>query len=472
MMRWLLVALDLVLLALTGLVAWELGETIAGRFPCQLDLEWMEGATLVAGDRLRRGLPYYTLPTPDYIPFIYPPLYAWTLGMLGHVVPMGYQLGRGVSIVATLAAAGAAVFAARGAGARWGLAVGCAGLYLSCYRESGAFYDLVRTDSTTLALLSWSLALGARSDRRAVLTSAALLALAFASKQNVAMLGVPMLAGVWLRDGRRRAMAFAGVSVGLALAQVVVLEVASGGLYLVYTVVIPATHQMVVERLVPGAQKELWQALPVTTTAILLVPLWLRRSPYWAGVAGMALVMVSLMRGHGGGFINVLMPMFWVLAVLPAVAMGAARVAWAPVVAAVVVAAGLWKGRDPLHRFVPAASELRNAANLIDELRTLDEPILLPHAPWYPVLAGKAPSFALIALWDIDHPRGPLRAYVQDIERAMEEHYWATIITPDAKLGFGLRDHYQQARKLRALPTAPRSGWQFRLRWVYEPRGS
>jgi len=460
------------------------------------DLEWMEGAMLVSAQRVRDGLPIYGPPADDYIPFIYPPLHAWLLGTLGHVLPLGYELGRTVSIVCTVIAAAALVFGALRAGAGWLLSLACVGLFASAWVAGGTFYDLVRTDSLSLAIASWALVLGAERSRGATVASGLLLALAFTAKQHVALLGLPMLISIGRAHGRRRALQFAAASAGPALLFVAGMSIATAGSFLNWVVLVPGAHGQVLSRAFPGAPKEVWAALPITTTAVLLaLPLWVRR-PYWGGVALTTLIIVAFMRGHTGGFLNVLIPAFWVGSMLPAVAAGAssarpAVLPWARAAGALVVAAQLvnfqvdrerfstalergasvpeaWrKAERQLRRFVPTDSDRVAVARLVEKIAALDGRVLIPHAPWYAVLAGKQPSFALIALWDIDHERGYYRPQVEEIDAAITTGFdWA--ILPNDKLGHGLKKAFTRSRTEKITASSTRAGWTVRLREVWE----
>jgi hypothetical protein len=459
------------------------------------DLEWMEGATLVSAWRVQQGLPLYDLPASDYIPFIYPPLHAWVLAALGQVFPLGYTLGRSLSIGCTFVALSALVIGARRAGATWVLALASGALFLSCWADGGTFYDLVRTDALSLALIAWALVFGAMPSARATVASGLLLALAFTAKQHAALLGIPMLAGIARAHGRTRALQFVAASAGPALLFLAGMSAATRGGFFTWLVLVPSAHGQSLDRLVPGAQIEVWKALPVTTSAVLLAGLVFRKRVYWGGVALTTLVIVSLMRGHTGGYLNVLIPAFWVSALLPAVVGGAlaesprwgvaARLATPVVVALQLVAwqtdplklaQALRRGNSPtaawsaaqkdLARYLPTAADRAATDQLVDQIAALPGRVLIPHAPWYAVLAGKEPSFALITLWDIDHKRGCYRTHVDDIEAAMATSFdWAVV--PDDKLGHGFKDHYARdpARKLAGAST--RTGWPVKLRQVW-----
>ncbi|MFV8752122.1 hypothetical protein ACNOYE_16365 [Nannocystaceae bacterium ST9] len=159
------------------------------RFTFPLELEWMEGGSLQQALRMQRGQPVYGPPSPDFVPFLYTPLYPALLALLGTIVPLGYGLARAVSIVSVIAIALAL----------WRL---CAiedkprahrllaiGLFLSGYVFGFRWLDVGRGDSLFLALLIWGLVVLRESEgsvRKAALAGL-LIALAFWTKQTTAV---------------------------------------------------------------------------------------------------------------------------------------------------------------------------------------------------------------------------------------------------------------------------------------------
>ncbi len=489
MSRRLLLPLELAVLLVAALQVWDVGTITWARLNYGYDLEWMEGATLLSGLRAHEGLPFYTLPQVDYIPFIYPPVYAWLLGVLGYLFPIGYALGRSVSVVGTLVAAAALVYGAREAGARWALAIGCAALFLGTYEDAGTFFDLVRIDGLAIGLLAWAWVLAAGGTRRRALLGGLLLAAAFCTKHHAAIFGFPIGLALWRRFGTRHAATFAAAAVIPALTFTIALQVASGGLFLTYLLEVPSSHGMVADRLLPwvnvrfspnftfrsgGAMMECVLAGPLIWLAAIGAPRWVRApsGPYWLATAGTALVTVSLMRGHTGGYLNVLIPMLWVQSLVPALAAAAAapRRPWMVHGITALVAAQLWQGRADLARYAPTPADQAAGDALIAQLRTLPEPLLIPHAPYYAVLAGKAPSFSLICLWDINHEGGPFMGGVGRIRNAMRTHHWATIVLPDDKLGYDLKEGYVRSRDLSSRVFNTRTGWSVRLRQIWTPK--
>ncbi|MBW2257610.1 MAG: hypothetical protein JRI25_23850, partial [Deltaproteobacteria bacterium] len=300
-------ALAIPVVAAVVLVA-HLAAIWAGRFVYPFDLEWMEGGMLVHSWRLQQGLPLYAEPGREFIPFIYPAGYASVLAALGKVFGLGYGLGRAVSLAGTLAAAGAIVRVVRHHGGSTVTAFLGAAMFLGCYKASGGFYDLVRLDGLYMGLLSWAIALGLERRRGALEASALLLAAAFLVKQHCAVFGIPMMLGIWMRDGRAAALRFALFAAVPALLVTGWVQWRSEGRYLTYVLGVPAAHHLKGLRAFPGTPREAAYALPVLLplaagwVAVRTVGLSGRRWPIVLGVAAaVALGIVTATLDHVPG---------------------------------------------------------------------------------------------------------------------------------------------------------------------------
>ncbi len=236
------------------------------------DIEWMEGGMLAHAWRLRHGLGIYTLPSADWVPYIYPPLYPWLLSLLGEP---SYAAARSLSFLATLAAAAAAVFAARRERAGWGFAAAAGLLFLSAYDDGGSFFDLARNDALAIGLGAWAMALCRAGSPPAVTAGGLLLFLAFTAKHNLAAVGLPILLWLWRYRGWRRAALFAAASALPALIFLGAMQLATEGRFLVYLLQVPAGHPLVGERAWPRAEVELWSFAPWINGAALISALGL-----------------------------------------------------------------------------------------------------------------------------------------------------------------------------------------------------
>jgi hypothetical protein len=200
-----------VVLGLSLLWAAVLALVFALRVGFPLELEWMEGGSLQQAYRMQQGLAVYGPPSPEFVPFLYPPLYPTVLAVLGFVFPLGYGLGRCVSILAVLAIGVGLWRIARFEDkpiAHRALAVG---LFVSGYVFTFRWLDLARGDALFLALLLWGLLLLRESEgswRRAVLAGT-LVGLAFWTKQTTAVFVLASgLAGLLIAP--RQIWAYAG----------------------------------------------------------------------------------------------------------------------------------------------------------------------------------------------------------------------------------------------------------------------
>lgn len=516
---------DLALLAVASVLLVRLLLTFAARNPYPYDLEWMEGGMLAHAWRLQRGLPLYTEPGPAWIPYVYPPGYPAVLAALGYLTPLGPSLGRTVSLAGSgLAAVCCAALVLRSGGSR-ALAFGAAVAFLGTYEATGAFYDLVRPDGLFVGLLAAAVAAVVLPGRP--LLAGLLLAAAFAMKHNAAFFGPALLATVALRDGRAAALRYLIASAGTSLAWVVPLEWWTDGRFLDYLVRVPASHPVDGPRMLPGTPAELVSALPIA--AFLAMAALLSSSPRsvalpallagllagasWWGVgfdeaAGMAavaaavvaamgrlgdrpaadrwpavlggglaattLLVVTWMRGHHGGFLNVLMPAFWGGAV--GLGLLAARLdRRAPGLGAVVVLAQLlWQlNRSSLDRLVPTAEDEAAGRRIVNRLRGCPGPVWSPFAGWMPVQAGKEPGPHLIALWDVAHKDGPLYDGLDAVRAAVAGQHWVCILDAGSKnLAYGIPEHYR-AERLDTAPGVliPATGWRIqpKLMWVPAP---
>lgn len=194
----------------------------------------MEGGMIVHAARVVRGLPIYAQPSLDFIAYFYTPLYAYVLAALSYVTGgLSFALGRGVSIAASLATMGMLFYAAR---RERGVLAGvlAVGLYAAMFRIAGAFYDLARVDSLSLALLlAAGLAAHYQPTLRGSVLAAVLSVLAIFTKQTSAVVCVCIGVALLLRN-LRHGLAYAAIGGVLSLLVVLYFERTSDGWFSFY----------------------------------------------------------------------------------------------------------------------------------------------------------------------------------------------------------------------------------------------
>lgn len=548
--RWNALLLLPALLAVA--VIWPVLATWAGRLPYPFDLEWMEGGVMAHAWRVQHAQPLYVAPSPDFIPMIYPPGYYYVVAVLGYPFGLGLPLGRAVSIVGTLAACGALVWASQRRAGNPLLGLLGAAFFLGCYEDSGAFYDLVRPDALALGFLAWALVLGLEAAPRLQVLSGLLLFAAFVTKHNNAAYGLPIALGVWALHGQRAAWRFGLAAAVPGLAYTAFMQVNTSGHFLGYLWSVPASHPSVLARWVPGTVRETGAALmvPCLALAAWLLSLGPRVAPsvpvpahvipaalgaglavwglggmpevqgipastllertaayvlvgasavaipvalagqiqhrrfhgawvYGVGVCVMAFATAGLMRAHHGGFMNVFMPLHWILSAafvaLLADVLEELPEARGPALAAglSLVQLGFIRSGYDLDRLVPEEADVAAGWRVVEAMRGREGPVLSPFASWIPAQAGHAPSFHLIALWDVRHPAGPYREEAAAVIHAIAERHWGTILDAPESMGFGVAKHYSKATTvyLEGRTLMPRTGWRRRPAVVWTPGG-
>ena len=197
------------------------------------------------------------------------------------------------------------------------------------------------------------------------------------------------------------------------------------GTYVPIPGLVPLASALAFWALVTGGVSALWLvALPAGRAHIT----W--RTGLLLGTGLTAVVLSVAMRAHDGGFINVHMPLFWVLALGFGVVLSQWRASTPTPVVRIVVAAALTLqlGYATLHidrtALVPTAEDAAVGWQFVDKARELDGPILSPFASWLPVYAGKPPSVHAMALWDLDREGGPYVDDLRSIRNALRDDYW------------------------------------------------
>ncbi|MEO0605216.1 MAG: hypothetical protein AAF211_27550, partial [Myxococcota bacterium] len=287
-------------------------DAFAARLAYPFDLEWMEGGMLAHSWRLQRSLPLYGPPSPDFVPFVYPPGYAAVVAALGDVFGLDYPVGRMVSGLSTLAAGGAIVVLSWRQMGSWVAGVVGAACFLGLFRASGGFYDLVRPDALAMALLAWSLVLATERARGADVAAGLLLCASFLVKHNFAAFGVPMVVMIGLRSGLQSAVRFTAASAGPALFMTGLLQLRSGGGFLTYVLGVPGSHPMAWNRFWIGMAREVGIVLMPSLVGLagwLFAVAWreerrrtrvLVGTVVLAGVAGLVAVYLPDVRGVPG----------------------------------------------------------------------------------------------------------------------------------------------------------------------------
>lgn len=289
-------------------------------------LEWIEGGLLDEVRWLLDGHALYTKPTLEHVPFIYNPLYVWVCAAACKVLGTSFFAMRLVSLASTLGtfALISALVVAETRSKAAGL-VG-AGLYAATFKLTQQFMDVARVDALFVLLaIAPVWLLRARPTRAGRAAAAVLLVLCFLAKQSGVLVAAPLVAFV-LWERRWRGVPFAAGVFGGIAASAWALDAASGGWYRYFAFELPGAH-----RTVPYLWTEFWTVdlmgplgcAAIGAIFVVLGPGGMARRErlLWAAALAGLLLASYAARVHDGGWSNVLMPAYAVLAAAFAVAL-------------------------------------------------------------------------------------------------------------------------------------------------------
>ncbi len=415
-----------------GQLVWH-ARVFAGRLPFALDLEWMEGGMLTHAQRIASGQGIYVKPSLDFIPYLYTPLYPATLALLSFVFPLGYGLGRLVSLLAfssSLVVLGLLVHEEARYLPRWSrwpallVALVGAAAVVASFVFTGSFYDLVRADSLLLALQALALWLIWRGHTwKSAAWAGVVIALAFFSKQTASVVGVGLGLGL-LAVNWRRALVYGTFAAGVLAAGLTFLNLTSRGWFWTYIFELHQSHAprwaAGYKGALPEIAKHAWPvfAVLIVTTVGLALARQLRRRDIilWVvALAGVGSAFIGF--STQWAFLNAFIPgvFFPVLAasVLSArllmYALQSAR--WLVALPACVALAGLgWQNHHVTHpnlpTVVPQPKDRVAAQRLLDHLRQAPGDLFIPFHSYYGALVGKRTFVHRMGIRDVSRALG------------------------------------------------------------------
>ncbi|HEY4119468.1 MAG TPA: glycosyltransferase family 39 protein, partial [Byssovorax sp.] len=371
------------------------------------EIEWMEGGVVDAVHHILGPGRLYEAPTVEYTPFIYAPLFFWVSAALSAVLGEGLFTLRLLSFVCSLGATALVAVLVHKETRSALFSFLAAALFLATYRAGIGFLDLARVDSMfVLLLLAMVYVLRWYPSRRGQIAAAALGALAFLTKQS-AVFVVGALAFGHLAFERRRGLPFALAAPAFGALAFLALNVFYGGWAYYYLFWIPRQHPSHWEEAYLFWTDDLLRPLSIVALAALAYVALGEgkgRRVYGAALVG-ALVMGVQGRVHAGGWANVEIPLFAVLAVTGSIGLHtfaerAAQGRGRAVALAAVAAQLAMLAYDP-RKSVPTIADRAAGDQLLESLRKVDGPVFLPAHGDLLVRAGKEPIAQEMAMNDV-----------------------------------------------------------------------
>jgi hypothetical protein len=151
-------------------------------------------------------------------------------------------------------------------------------------------------------------------------------------------------------------------------------------------------------------------------------------------------------------------------------------ISWQSWVVVMLILVQFGMGRYDPKRVTPTAWMKKSGDHLLQEIASVDGPVLVMMHPYYTVLAGKEPSSQIATIWYVRH-RGEL-PMPKDFQSRIQNHYYSEIISDESFFETQpdfyqlLRTYYVPSKKLNSAESPPTiTGVVVRPKLIYLPKG-
>jgi len=462
------------------------------RYP--YELEWIEGGFVDQVGRIVAGRSVYGPPDISFTPFLYTPLYFYLAALPAKIFGAGFFPLRLVSFLASLAALGGIFWIVQREARNLLASVLAAGVFIASYRITGAWLDIARVDSLSIAfLIFFCLSIPQIPNRGRWLLAGVLASLTYLTKQTLVVALVPFFL-VHLIQYRRRAVWMAAGFLIPAVVVTVLFNLATSGWYSFYTfdLLVQQTEWLSREVMIGFWTTDLFRHYAVTiffSLAGLFLLFRRDRGEFWKWLSLLAgaLLCSFLARIKSGGYDNVLLPAVALLSML--LGIGWSRVisrmeqfpllvrSAAGIVLMVAVGYQFYHLRYNPADQIPAPSNYQAGEDFIRYVSAIPGEVYIPYHTYYAAMAEKQTYAHQSALWDVLRGQTPNRGkqiLIQSITDAVRSKRFSAIILDGAgqwNFLYGLDEHYAPQPEIIPPESAPvpLTGWQVSPQTVFLP---
>jgi len=459
------------------------------RIPYPFELEWLEGNMLEHVLRVLDGEKLYVEPSLSFISCIYTPLYYYLAALLSLIMGKGFLSLRFLSFTATLGTFFIIYRLIKRETSSIFTAIIAVGLYAATYQLSGAWFDIARNDALGLFLALVTIyILRFNSNPKGYFLSGLFMSLAIFTRQTFIILFIPLTLYVIL-TGKRRCLYFIGSTILITGLGTLVLNSINNGWFFYYTCFLSMNHEFVPSVLTSFWTTDILAPLTIAFTLGILYLYNLYSEKQRTNLLFYILVFIGMTgaswiaRLHIGGWNNVLMPAYAVVAIL--FGLGAhwlmVRFTFSSLrqemitrcfIGLTFLAQFYFLMYDPLTQ-LPSQKDLEAGNRLLETVSSFEGEVLIPYHGYLNTMAGKKSHFHNMAMIDII--RGdPVRKekLYEDIETALSEKRYDAIIINAAWFSEQLEKYYEYRGEVfqdnHVFKTV--TGFRTRPEYIYIPK--
>lgn len=457
------------------------GYSSFNRFIYPYELEWMEGGMAETIHRINDGNNIYVPPTPEFIPYIYTPLFYYSsagLTLLSGLEPI-YSM-RLFSIISTIFSLFLIFKICRKYGADAFFSFSAVGIFAALYPIALGWYDIARNDMMMTCLLLLSFYLLSFKKRNYVIASGIVAALAFFTKQSSAAI-IAGLAIALIFIDRKLFWQFSIVTGILVLAGVVVFEITTDGWFSFYVFEVPSNHNWRFRHAASfyfhGLAKPMF--ISVILFAIGLIAIYKRKIGYeliplvvltfGTGISATLLLL------HEGGWFNALFPLHCSIAIFCAVWVSnykRGRVGKINIILSFLLLGQMAVLAYNPFRLIPDERDSIAGESLVEYIKNVEGNVWLPSHTLIARLAGKKTMAHQMAVIDILKTKTPQAELLRrQFDSLLSQKVFPMIIDNQfPKLENIEKFYYKSGSFFNNDEFLCRTGLRTRPEFIYKPR--
>jgi 4-amino-4-deoxy-L-arabinose transferase-like glycosyltransferase len=410
------------------------------RIQYPFELEWIEGGLLGEVQRIVNGQAVYTAPSLEFVPFIYPPLFFYLSALVSQLFGATFFSLRLVSFLASLISFACIFLTVIEETGNKFIALTSVCFFAAAFRVTGAWMDIARVDSLFVALLFLFIYFIRHSNStQAFILAGFFAALALLTKQTALVMCIPVIGYAFLKDWKRTLILII-TAVVIAGGVTLAFNLSSDGwyAYYVFELLNYQTEWLGISEFIKFWPRDLLShgAIALAFSLFYFFKLWRNQKAQLFGVIFMSILAGTYMsRMKLGGYDNVLLPLFGIMAILMGLGsyqvLGVIREQKESGVYLVLIVQMAILFYYPISQ-IPTSEDLKAGQEFVQYLSSLDGRVYILDHPYLLTLAGKPGYAHNSATWDILRAREENRGKTileAELSQALKNQVFSVIIT-------------------------------------------
>lgn len=292
------------------------------------ELEWMEGGSVDHTQRIINGQGIYVEPSLEFIPYIYTPLYYYISALFSLIFGVGLLPLRLVSIISTLLTGIFIYLIVKNETRNDFSSIISTGLFFGFYVIGGAWYDLARVDSLFVLLFIISIYfLRHTKNSRYYFLSAIFAFLSYFTKQSTLLFALFIMIYLFIYE-RKGFWVYAVTFITLVIFSTIIYNGLSSGWFYFWNFELPASHKWNFEFTILFFTRDIFEhtGIAVCFAFVYFFINYQKRKEFPEKQKKEYLFYIFVFLGmfagsyfsrlHYGGFLNVVIPAYTILAIM------------------------------------------------------------------------------------------------------------------------------------------------------------